>query len=345
MHPRFISDVHELLSWGHHIQAKDPHLPLARDYVALGVAVLMAAHVAHMVRQWLRLNDLPDRLRNSGLIPRSAVDDATFAAIVRRNERRFNSLALEAIALVAGAASAIGIATAIQRGMYPSLDKNLPHHAVQHYHLAWLNWHTHPSAFLIALSTYGFYIYMMIRHALMGIVVLLFVGDFQRHSRRVGEAWFGYESVWEEVGLAFKEIRMAVNDVIVSVALGVGALILGTLMITFSAPVVIGLLLFYMLYAPTLIFAPLYLMNRQLFLSTDALRRSTLSVWRTAVDAATRSGKGMTSRVWFDAELAKQKYYQAVALPRCIVSVWDIWREVVLYIVPVLALIWALLGQ
>jgi hypothetical protein len=344
-HASATSDLQELFSWGSALHRKDARLPLLRDYVFIGIAVLMAVHVAHMVQQWSRVNRLPHLLRAAGLIPRSAVDDATYDEILVRNERRFNSLLLEALAIAAAIAAAGGIAAAVSKGMYPGFDKSLPRHAVQHYNHAWLSWHTHHAAFVVVITTYAFWVYMMIRHALMGIVVLFFVSDFQGHARKVGAAWFGYETVWEEVGGALREIRMAVNDIIVSVILGVGALILGSLMVTFSDPVVIALLLFYTLYAPTLIFAPVYLMNRQLFFSTDVLRSQSLRRWRTAVAAAERSGKGLTSRVWLDAELAKQEYDQAVALPQCIVSVWDVWRNVVLYVVPVLALVWALIGQ
>src|SRR4051812_35520158 len=56
---------------------------LSRDYSEIAIAFLMAAHAAHIIRQWRRLSRLPVILRAAGLISRRGVTDGQFEAILK----------------------------------------------------------------------------------------------------------------------------------------------------------------------------------------------------------------------------------------------------------------------
>lgn len=355
-------DLQGLLSLGHTNPDGSLRVPFLRDYAAIGIAILMAAHAAHMVKQWQRVTRLPETMREGGLMPRTVVDDETFIAILDRNERRFNSVWMEVGAVIAATLAFIGIAMAMPSGVYAGLDSPIPDRARLHYELAWFNWDEHPAGFAAAVTMYSVYVYLMIRHALMGIGVLALVRDFQAASRRRASdsgtsrsrrgsrrpaPWFGYESplVGEEVGDLLKEIRLAVNDIIISVILGVTALILGTALLTFGAPVVVALILVYASYGPTLIFLPAHLINKQLALSGARWRQETSRKWRDAAGRAQTAEGARRTQAVAEAQLARDEYEQACALPRAVVDLRELWRNVALYVVPVVALFWALIAS
>jgi hypothetical protein len=318
-------------------------VPLLRDYADLAIVVLMAAHTAHMVGQWRRINSLPPLLREAGLLAPELSKKRTFDQVLGATEARFNSPVWELVAGVVAAAVVVLLArTAVDAGIYQTLPGAGP---AEHFAGWWANPSSHPASFGVVLASYWLYFYLVFRHSIMGIQTVLLLGEARRVAAGRGQVWLGYSSPWKQVERAVSEVAGALYDVMISITVLVSAFLIGTLCFSLPTFMEYGLVLPYVLLNPLFLVVPSLELNHRLSESWRRLHDVAVRELGTAIRAA----RSMTGAEAAPAGARISSRYATLArvetLPQWAIS----WRElagaVIIYFIPPVALIPAFLGK
>ena len=317
-----------------------------RDYADIGIMLLISAHTAHMVGQWHRLSMLPETLRAAGLLPRALAARATFTAILGAYERRFNSLRLEvAAAVIAGIVVAPVAALPSAVGLYPGLgDHPTP---LERYAGWWANPALHPAAFAILVISLWLYLYLTVRHGLMGITMVRLIRSAQRVAAEDGEAWVGYGNVMGSTP-AIAELRSALFDVIVSITLLVSAFVVGTYWVSFPQWLVLLFIVPYLILNPVFLIWPTLELNRGLRTTWARSYEAATRELRVAVQRADRLSRRKITAETQDAPerqlalrivAAEAKVASLETSPKSVIDLLDIGKASLIYLVPVIGLI------
>jgi len=331
------TDVRNLLSGKGLAGASE--ISYIRDYANLGLQVLLAAHAAHMVAQWIRVSRLPTLLRKRGLIPDTSIDEATFHRVLDKYEHRFNRRLLEAIAATAGVVLTALLALAVvSNGIYPQFrEQGLTGSDLSGW---WADPNAHPVAFGALVATYWFHLYLFIRHTLMGVVALRLVRD-ARGLAGPTRPWLAYpSSPWVDVQPAVQELRSALNDVLTSILLLVSVFLVAAIYVPLPDFLIYGFVVpFVVVLNPLFLIVPSVELNRQIENSWHILRSHTLALWSNALARAREADARHATQEWLRAEACRMDYERAVILPRLVIDWWALARDLVIYLIPLAALL------
>lgn len=322
-------------------------IPLLRDYADLVIGILLAAHTAHIVQQWRRINDLPHRLRRDRLISPATLSDARFREILRTFDRRFNNWSLEAVAVaVAIPLGFVVIGAAQTHGVYgwlPTVGEQSA--ASQHLLGWWANRDFYPWANGVQIFVYSAYFYLLIRHTLMGTVAVQLIAAV-RQSSTEDEPWLSFPDVWSEDLVGIAELRRAVNDVAISITLMVFTLLIGNLYIEFPRLLNTFFVLPYLLLNPLFLIVPALELNRQLAESRRRLVGHQRELWRRSVEMASLSQRvsAVPSERLVAIDSNRILFERAESLPRTVVDGATVGRNLVAYAIPVVLLVNSILG-
>lgn len=330
-----VQDLRAILL-GRPIEPGTDAIPLLRDYVDFAVVLLIALHTGRMVGQWTRLSRLPEALRKGGLLAPSLADEETFRRILERHERRFNSLLLEVLALLAATmVSAELVATVIPHGIYQRLAGN----PLDHLSLWWASPIAHPVAFAIIVGSYWFYLYVVVRHTVVGVLMLGMIWDASRVAGRSGESWIEFHSPLDPVEPALNELRLGIYDVLASITLLVPVFSAATL--AFDLPVWVYLLVA----APFVVINPFFAILPTFFINR-ALGRSRRTIYEAADREDTEAIRALEtlsprrpSVIAARAMAAQERLRRVSLMPTQIISWTHVAGALIVYALPLVLLL------
>ncbi len=336
-------DLRAILLGQQGLTSADTRVPWLRDYVDIAIVLLMSAHTAHMVHQWHRINSLPSRLRDARLLCPSLHKKRTFEAILAKHESRFNSPLWELAAVGIASIGVVLLAVVTSAsGIYRGLGSPSP--ALGHFSQWWANPDSHPLAFAVLMASYWLYLYLIARHACMGILVVGLLVSAWREADQHGESWLGYSSPWGASEEVILEMRGALDDIMVSITLLVSVFLIGNLYISLPLWLWFGFVLPYVVMNPSFLVFPSIELNRRINSSWHRLEDASVAELGTAVAAAKRATRRDAETATAKLEACRKTLDQVRSLPKLVIDWGYLAKAVLLYFVPAMALVPAFLG-
>lgn len=322
----------------------DPTVPLLRDYADLAIVLLMSAHTAHMVCQWRRINALPARLRQAGLLSPCLHESSTFNAILARYESRFNSLVWEFGAMAIASIGAVLLAVvACASGIYRGLGSSAP--AMDHFTQWWANPQSHPLAFAVVVVSYWLYLYLVARHSFMGILAVGLLMSARHTADQHRESWLGYSSPWDTSEETVLEMRGVLDDIMVSITLLVSVFLIANLYMSLPEWLQYGFVLPYVFLNPIFLVAPSIELNHRLDASWRRLHDAAVEQLGSAVEEVKKAKRGNAEAARVQLDACRDTLDRVSSLPRLVIDWRYLAKAVLVYFVPAFALVPALLGS
>ncbi len=317
-----------------------PSVPLLRDYADLAIIVLIAAHTAFMYGQWHRLQALPGRLRATDMLAPSLALEGAYEEMIGRYERRFNWIRLEVFAVVIAAVLALLLAELPRTsGIYGGLGASPS--PMDRFALWWANPELHPVAYIILITSFWLYLYLVVRHTSMGVLLAAMFIEARQKAAKQGELWLTYPHAirnMEPVEIV-SELRQALYDVTISITLLVSAFLAANLYVVFPWWIWWALVLPYLLLNPLFVAVPTWELNRCVSVSW---RRLYHRVSEREIEAELHVGSAPGSelrRALARVEVARAERERVERLPREVIR-WRSWgASFAVYLAPVLLLV------
>jgi hypothetical protein len=256
--------------------------------------------------------------------------------LLARFDRRFNTRRLE-VAVAALATTFVGVLTlaALTYGIYPSMDSAS---ALDHLAGWWANPRSHPMAFIVVFASYVFYTYMILRHAVMGVTIVILMRWASALAADRSDRWFGYSQPWIPVEKAIEELRAGLRDVLISVTLVVSTLLIAGLYVAIPSWLAVAILLVSVVAVPVYLVVPIVEFNRRFSDSWLTLHRRALDGVSEALAGIADGDIEAAHRAWFRLEAQRTTLARVNSLPRLLVDGSVLGKGLVAYFVPVVAL-------
>jgi hypothetical protein len=296
-----------------------------------------------MVHQWHRINSLPSRLREAGLLSASLQEHRTFDAILARYEARFNSVLWELAAIAIASVGVVLLAAVCSAsGIYRGLGTTSA--AAGHFSQWWANPDAHPLAFVVLVASYWLYLYLVSRHACMGILVLGLLLSARRIADRNGESWLGYSSPWATAEGAIADMRGALDDIMVSITLLVSVFLIGNLYILLPVWLWYGFVLPYVVLNPSFLVFPSIELNHRIGASWSRLHDTSVEELAGAVEAAKKATRRDAAFAKTRLDACRDTLDRVLSLPQLVIDWSFLAKAVLIYFVPAAALVPAFVG-
>ncbi len=307
-------------------------IPFLRDYAALAIVVLAALSFGHFTKQWTRLEAMPARLAEGGLLRTDRISSEVFRhwfddLAARSCRRRWETLAFTISVIVTGGIAA----TLLTGGLYPLLDHGKDVGAVHSE-----GWWARPAngwlGFLSFLFVLWFFFYVTIRHTIMGTHVMLWLNRIRSTVRATtGKSeWFGYSDPFAAPDPALGELRGAIIDVFVAILLGACAAACAVYAMEIP-PQLAAILVVYLFYNLCVFLVPWLYLNRQLSRSKFEIEANVLGELRKLAPVGQERPQG--------ADWLWATYSRAADLPERVIDRLPVGALVALYLIPLAGII------
>lgn len=314
-----------------------PDVPMLRDYADIALCFVIAAHVAHIVVQWDRVQRLPGILWSTGLLSHDALGEPEYRRLISDFDKRFNLPVWELMAALLAILMSTILLNIAQHGVYSWLPVHGADDAARaHADAWWANRSVHFGAFAVQYLTYTLFIYLLLRHVAMGFVGMWLVAAAQWRTRASKDPWLGYQSVWDDEVDGVDALRVALSDVFWSMTMTGIVLLLTIWYIPVPRVLDIVVIVLYVLVNPAFVLIPALALNRQLKESWQKLRKLALDDLRRASELVEVRGGDAASRGAL--AVAEVRLERASALSMAVINWPSVLKGLVIYALPVIAL-------